>query len=79
MIRQKHGTWRQGRGLFSLYIYIEKLKMPLVRNHKTDFNIIGSSVPLVILYLACSCRHDSSQNMADRGRGLFSLYIYIEI
>ena len=35
-------------------------------------------VPLVILYQACSSHLDSSKNMAARGRGLFSLYIYIE-
>ena len=34
----KHG--HQGWGLFSLYIYIENLKNLLVRNHRTDFNII---------------------------------------
>ena len=30
----------RGRGLFFLYIYIEKFKNLLVRNHWTDFNII---------------------------------------
>ena len=30
------------------------------------------------LYQDCSSRHDLSKNMATRGRGLFSLYIYIE-
>ena len=36
---KKHG--RMGvRGLFSLYIYIEKFKNLLVRNHRTDFHII---------------------------------------
>ena len=35
---KKHG--RQGRGLFSLYIYIENFKNLLVRKHWTDFNII---------------------------------------
>ena len=35
---KKHG--RQGRSLFSLYIYIENFKNLLVRNHWTDFNII---------------------------------------
>ena len=34
---KKHGC--QGRGLFSLYIYIENFKNLLVRNHWTDFNI----------------------------------------
>ena len=35
---KKHG--RQGRGLFSLYIYIENLKNLLLRNHWTDFHIL---------------------------------------
>ena len=33
-------TAAMGRGLFSLYIYIENFKNLLVRNHWTDFNII---------------------------------------
>ena len=68
----------RGWGLFSLYIYLENLKNLLVRNHCTDFNIILQNVPLVILYQDCSSFLDSSKNMAARGRGLFSLYIYIE-
>ena len=36
------------------------------------------NVPLVILYQDFSSQLDSSKNMATRGRGLFSLYIYIE-
>ena len=36
------------------------------------------NVPLVILYQDCSSHLDSSKNMAARGQGLFSLYIYIE-
>ena len=32
----------------------------------------------MILYQDCSRHMDSSKNMAARGRGLFSLYIYIE-
>ena len=35
---KKHG--HQGLGLFSLYIYIENFKNLLVRNYRTDFNII---------------------------------------
>ena len=121
----------RGRGLFSLYIYIENLKSLLVRNHWTDFHInlqkcsfgdplprlfkpfgfvkkhgrqgVGlifptylykkiflsettgqisisfcRNVPLVILFQDCSSHLDSLKNMAARGRGLFSLYIYIE-
>ena len=69
---KQHG--RQGVGLFSLYIYIENLKNPLVRNHWTDFQLILQ----VILYQDCSRHLDSSKNMVARGRGLLSLYIYIE-
>ena len=50
----------------------------LVRNHWTNFNKFCRNVPLVILYQDCSNHLDSSKNMAARGRGLFSLYIYIE-
>ena len=32
----------------------------------------------MILYQDCSSHLDSSKNMATRGQGLFSLYIYIE-
>ena len=55
----------RGRGLFSLYIYIENFKNLLVRNHWTDFNI---------LLLKCSF----GDPLQYRGRGLFSLYINIE-
>ena len=68
----------RGRGLFSLYIHIENFKNLLVRNHLTDFHIILQNFPLVILYQDCSSHLNSSKNMATRGRGLFSLYIYIE-
>ena len=124
----------RGRGLFSLYIYIENLKNLLVRNHWTNFHkilqkcscgdplprlfkpfgFVGKhggqgaglffpvylyrklkknflsettgpisilfcrNVPLVIVYQDCSSHLDSSENMAARGRGFFSLYIYIE-
>ena len=40
--------------------------------------LLGKNVSLVILYHDCSSCHDLSKNMAARGRGLFSLYIYIE-
>ena len=68
----------RGRGLFLLYIYIENFKNLLVRNHWTHFNIISQKCSLVILNQDCSSHLDSSKNMATRGRGLFSLYIYIE-
>ena len=66
------------QGLFSLYVYIENFKNLLVRNHWTDFHIIfqkcsfGDPLPRLLSHW------DSSKNMAARGRGLFSLYIYIE-
>ena len=69
----------RGRGLFSLYIYIENLKNLLVRNHWTDFNIIlqkcsfGDPLPRLFKLFGFV-----KKNMAARGRGLFSQYIYIE-
>ena len=68
----------RGRGLISLYIYIENFKNLLVRNHWTDFHKILQKCsfgdPLPRLFEPFR----SSKNMAARGRGLFSLYIYIE-
>ena len=68
----------RGRGLFSLYIYLENFNNFLVRNHWTDFNITWQECFLSDLLprlfkLSCFIK-----NMAARGRGLFSLYIYIE-
>ena len=54
------------------------LKNLLVRKHWTDFNIYCRNVSLMILYQDCSSHLDSSENMAARGRGLFSLYLCIE-
>ena len=68
----------RGRGLFSLYIYIENFKNLLVRNHWTDFYIIlqkcsfGDPLPRLFKPFGFI------KNMAASGRGLFSLYIYIE-
>ena len=74
---KKHG--RQGAGLiFPIYIYIENFKNLLIRNHWTDFSIILPKCYLMIFYQDCSSHLDSLKNMAARGRGLFSLYIYIE-
>ena len=68
----------RGQGLFSLYIYIENFKNLLVRNRRTDFHIIMQKCsfgdPLQRLFRPTH----SSKNMAARGRGLISLYIYIE-
>ena len=69
----------RGRGLFSLYIYIEKCKNLLVRNHWTDFYIIlqkcsfGDPLPRLFNPFGFV-----KKNMAARERSLFSLYIYIE-
>ena len=66
------------RGLFSLYICIENFKNLLVRNDKTDFNIIlqkcffGDPLPRLFETFGLV------KNRTARGRGLFSLYIYIE-
>ena len=71
-------TAARGRGLFSLYIYIENFKNLLVRNHCTDFNIILQKCtygdPLPRLFKPSGF----VKKKAARGRGLFSLYIYIE-
>ena len=66
----------RGRGLFSLYIYIENFKNLLVRNHLTDFSIIlqkcsfGDPLPRLFGFV--------KKHGCQGGRGLFSLYIYIK-
>ena len=74
---KKHG--RQGAGLiFPIYLY-RKLKKIFLSETTGPISIyFCRNVPLVILYQDCSSHLDSSKNMADRGRGLFSLYICIE-
>ena len=72
----------RGQGLFSLYIYIENLKSLLffffVKNHWTNFHInlqkcsFGDPLPRLFKPFGLV------KNMAARGWGLFSLYIYIE-
>ena len=51
----------------------------LLINQWTDFNLTWQEFSLVTLYQDWSSCHDLSKNMAFRGRGLFSLYMYIEI
>ena len=46
----------RGRGLFSLYTYIENVKNLLVRNYWTDFNITD-----------CSSRYNLLKNVATSG------------
>ena len=76
--RQKNMAAR-GRGLFSLYIYIEIFKNLLVRNHWTDFNIIlqkcffGDPLPRLFKPFGLV-----KKIWPPGGRGLFSLCIYIE-
>ena len=67
----------RGRGLFSLYIYIENFKNLLVRNSWTEFNVTCRNLALVTFYQDCSSLHDMSKTMAPRGAGLiFCLYLH---
>ena len=68
----------RGRGLFSLYIYIENFKNLLVRNHWTDFNVIlqkcsfGDPLPRLFKPFGFVKKH------GRQGAGLiFPIYIYI--
>ena len=67
----------RGRGLFSLYIYIENLKNLLVRNHWTNFNIIlqkcsfGDPLPRLFKPFGFVKKHGC------QGAGLiFPIYLY---
>ena len=67
----------RGRGLFSLYIYIENYKNLLIRNHWTDFNIIlqkcsfGDLLPRLFKPLGFVKKH------GRQGAGLiFPIYLY---
>ena len=70
----------RGRGLFSLYIYMENFKNLLVRNHWTDFNIIlqkcsfGNPLPRLFKPFGFVEKH------GRQGAGLIfpHIYIYIE-
>ena len=66
-----------GGVLFSLpvYIYIEKYKNLLVRNHLTISILLGRNVSLAILYQDCSSSWFVKKH-GHRGWGLLSLYIY---
>ena len=68
----------RGRGLFSLYYLYRKLKKSSCQKPLDRFQNNFAEIFLGILYQDCSSHLDSSKNMAARGRGLFSLYIYIE-
>ena len=67
----------RGRGLFSLYIYIENFKNLLVRNHWTSFNIIlqkcsfGDPLPRLFKPFGFVKKH------GRQGAGLiFPIYLY---
>ena len=67
----------RGRGLFSLYIYIENLKKLLIRNHWNDCNIIwqkcsfGDPVPRLFKPFGFIKKH------GRQGAGLiFPIYLY---
>ena len=68
----------RGRGLFSLYIYIENFKNILVRNHWTDFNIILQKCSFGDFLLRLFKPFGFIKKHGRQGWGLFSLYIYIE-
>ena len=68
----------RGRGLFSLYIYIENFKNLLVRNHWTDFNIILQKCSFGDSLLRLFKPYGFVKKRGRQGAGLFSLYIYIE-
>ena len=57
----------RGRGLFSVYICIENIKILLVKYLLTDFNNA-----LVTLYQECSSNPYLSKNMAARGGAYFA-------
>ena len=68
----------RGRGLFSLYVYVENFKSLLVRNHWTDFHIILQECsfgdPLARLFKPFGF----VKKHGRQGAVLFSLYICIE-
>ena len=70
---------RQGAGLyFPTYLYTVNFKIFLSETTGPISLLLGRNVPLLTFYQDCSSYHDLSKNMAARGWGLFSLYIYIE-
>ena len=76
---KKHGHRGGGAGLiFPIYLY-RKLKKSSCQKPLDWFPYNFAEMFLfVILYQDCSSHLDSSENMTARGRGLFSLYIYIK-
>ena len=75
-IRQKNMAAR-GRGLFSLYIYVENFKSLLVRNHWTDFNIILQNCSFGNFLLRLFKPFGLVKKHGRQGAGLiFPIYLY---
>ena len=68
----------RGRGLFSLYIYIENFKNLLVRNRRTDFHIILQKCSFRDPLLRLFRPFGFVKKHGRQGAGLISLYFYIE-
>ena len=67
----------RGRGLFSLYIYIENLKNLFVRNHWTDFNIILQKCSFGYFLLRLFKPFGFVNKHGRQGAGLiFPIYLY---
>ena len=67
----------RGRGLFSLYIYIENFKNLLVRNHWTDFNIILQNCSFGDFLLRMFKPFGFVKKHGRQGAGLiFPIYLY---
>ena len=79
---KKHGRrvgWGGGVLIFPIYLYRKLKKSSCQKPLSGPISIkFCRNVPLMILHQDCSSHLDSSKNMAAKGRGLFSLYIYIE-
>ena len=77
MICQK--TWLVGGGAYITRISTQKTLMIFLSETTGLISIKHCrNVSYVTLYQGYASRHDLSRNRAARGRGLFSLYIYIE-
>ena len=78
-VKRHVAAW--GQGIFPISVFIQNNKILLVWNHWTDVKKnFSRNVSLVTLYQDCSIYLDSAKPWPPWGvgRGLFSLYIYIE-
>ena len=76
VIHQKNMVAR-GRGLFSLYIYIENFKNLLVRNQWSDFLYNLAGMFLWSPSAKVVRRHNSSKKYGCKGAGLiFLIYLF---